>query len=54
MICIEPCGVCTSIECCKFFVFVVVCIGGSKSALMLFLCIIATPLSMLFCGCVIV
>ena len=31
MICIESCGVCTIIECCKFFVFVVVRIGGSKS-----------------------
>ena len=41
-------------ECCRFFVGWVVGIGGSKSTFKLFLCIIATPLSMLLIGCVIV
>ena len=40
VICMESCGVCTSMECCKFLVAVVVVIGGSMSASILFLCII--------------
>ena len=54
VICIESCGVCTIIECCKFFLCLLSCVLVVVSLLMLFLCIIATPLSMLFCGCVIV
>ena len=54
VICMESRDVCTSMERCKFLVAVVVVIGGSMSASMLFLCIIATPFPMLFVGCVMV
>ena len=54
VICMLSVGVWISMECCKFFVGLVVGIGGRMSALMLFLYSIATLLSMLFVGCVIV
>ena len=52
VICMESCGVCTTMECCKFLVAVVVVIDGSMSVLLL--CIITTPLPMSFVGYVMV